>query len=484
MEITINNTSNINISMNKACQNKIGMPAFMSKNDTFLPSHQATQYKNAKEYVDSLTKKGKVINLEKCNLNRLEGIQHGIEVFDGLNIKQIFVLYKHLKLITTYRGCSNGCIHCFADAKPHKAHTPQNEIQAISWEDFGKFTSGFKELDKRLGFSIQNPNPITPKIILPFLDADSMEIILKDKNGKEYDMLDIAKAFDEKMNKAIIFDTSGWTPTSKKMQQRAEKYVQYMLSEEGKKQFFGINVSLNPFHKLNAKYVEYITSNPNRAKKFRDLYTKRMANVFYTFTPLFENPNFRLLNRAFEENIECDKNYKLAAHLKFIKEIRNELELRYIQSGMSKDDITKNLALYDEKTKEVNTRRLIAIGRLKNLFPENSTELKEPNMRHAKNQKNPIRIFDDKLTQFAVDCNGKVYATDMYNMIPLDFALNFENKNKSTPKFFSPVDATIETDELIKLIRKRNKPYNKLMEHIKYFIVKQYHYLKSHGLKL
>ena len=143
-----------------------------------------------------------------------------------------------------------------------------------------------------------------------------------------------------------------------------------MLSHSGtaKSEFVGINLSLNPFHKINSKYVEYIKSDPVKAQKFRNIYTDRMANAFYTFTPLFGKKEFRFLNRALPVDANCNENYKLEAHRQLISEIREKLKARYISSGMSEENIRKNLEIFDEKTSQIATHRVLAYGRMERLF--------------------------------------------------------------------------------------------------------------------
>ena len=97
-------------------------------------------------------------------------------------------------------------------------------LKAMSWEDFEQITKGFAELDKRLGFTKKHKNPISNRpIIVPFIDADSMEITIKDKHGAEHIMMEIVHKINTDMHRSVLFDTAGWTPKNTKLQQRAEK---------------------------------------------------------------------------------------------------------------------------------------------------------------------------------------------------------------------------------------------------------------------
>ncbi|MCM1338871.1 MAG: hypothetical protein NC191_04310 [Muribaculaceae bacterium] len=428
-------------------------PVFTSSFTTFESGEELKQYKKAKKYADSLIKKDGFVDLNKCNLSKLEGIQNGIEVFDGLNMKQIYLLQKYANSITLFRGCSNGCVHCFADAKPiHINKDDKDRIKAFSWEDFDRLMSGMGELSKRLGINKDKGNILRSGTVNPFLDADSMEVIIKDKDGVEHDYIDITKRINNDANKYVLFDTSGWNPKSEVMQKRAEKYVEFMKSEwqAGNTPYRSINISLNPFHKLNSKYVEYINSDVEKAQKFRNLYTDRMANVFYTFTPIFEHPEFRLLNRAISEDVHCDENYKIGAHRKLIEEIRQKLENKYISAGMASEDIEKNLKIFDKHTSEIRSKMMVPLGRLKNIYAPDDLTLKMVEEVHQKVLAKPKSIVKSTHFQLIVVCNGKVYATHLlFDIFPTDICLNLENKDKESVNLYNRHDQLITTDEIM-----------------------------------
>lgn len=463
-----NNYNNYNIQTKK--------PTFTSQSQEFTPSSQLEQFKKAQQYVNSILNRNQVLNLDKCDLKKLEGIQHGIKVFEGVNIQQIYLLYKYLAVVSTAHGCSNGCVHCFVDAKPIKITDP-SQIKAMSWEDFKSLTEGFAELDKRLGFSNTNLNPISKRQTLaPFFDSDSMEITLKDKHGIEHDMMEISHKISTNMHKPVIFDTAGWTQKNTKLQQRAEKYVKYMLETENKG-IFAINLSLNPFHKMNSKYVEYIKSNPEKAQKFRNLYTDRMANVFYTFTPLFEKKELRFLNRALDMKSNCDENYKLEGHKQLIAEIREKLKARYISSGMSEENIRKNLEIFDAKTSQINTERIMAFGRLEKLFTPQDKEYIFAQKLHKKALKHPAKaLVNHYWSQLLIDCDGKIYLTNQADFCPTDICLNFENKNKISRFSYPIINKTITTEEIMKETKKitLKKIFNPILQ----YFWKTIYYLK------
>lgn len=443
------------------------VPSFGSNcdNEVFVDRVKFQKYKQAQKYVDDFNKSFKPELQKKLgfklrplitvyDFDKIEGIQYGINVFEGLNIKQIAILYKYIHSICTSRACSNGCVHCYAEAKPfHIEKNNTDTIKQMSWEDFTDLTKGFKELNRRFDNTINSLTSNDSKHVVPFVDADSMEICIKDKNGKEHDMIDIAKRLKNDMGKNVLFDTSGWNPKDKKLQERAQKYVNYVKKQADNGEYdLRCQISLNPFHKLHSKYVEYIKSEPDRAQKFRELYTDRMANVFFTFTPVFDE--IHVLNRALDDKSKCDENYKIDAQIQLISEIRDKLEAKYKAApSYSRDDITRAMEKFDRLTSNVDTQLLGATGRMEKLLDETDPKMHFSKELHETNRLHPEKITinreNDYMTMF-VDANGKVYATDEYNTVPTDIRLNFRNKNKKTPPIFGLIDRVVTTEELLK----------------------------------
>lgn len=432
---------------NKIAFTSYSQPQKSTQNE-FIKKKDYKKYLKAQEYANSLINMSGQVNLNSCNIEKLEGIQKGIKVFQGVSMKQIFLLYQNLEIAALLRGCSNGCVHCYANAKPiHISKKDSQNIKAMSWEDFNSLTKGFAQLNQRLGLHNNGFRQTNKTYIVPFYDADCMEVVLKDKNNNIHDLIDITENVKHDMNQKVLFDTSGWNHKSEIMQKRAEKYVQYMLNHNDN--FKGINISLNPFHKLNAKFVENITSNPHLAKKFRELYTDRMANVLYTFTPLFEKPQFDILNRALSKNLDTNPNYTTIAHIQLLDEIKQKLKKLYIENNIS--DIDKKLELFDLKTSRIETD-LICTGRIKNILPEdskkNSPLYEEISAERIKTKKQPARILENYLAHLLLDSNGKVYLTDLLDVRPTDIWLNFENKNKKTPEFYAMLKQKISTSDM------------------------------------
>ena len=96
------------------------------------------------------------VNLSNYNANRLEGIQNGIDIFKGLNFKQIVFLVTHTTEVMLKRGCHNMCAHCYANAMPKSHIEIPNQITQVEFEDFENLCNGIKELNNRFGFKVFN----------------------------------------------------------------------------------------------------------------------------------------------------------------------------------------------------------------------------------------------------------------------------------------------------------------------------------------
>lgn len=224
-------------------------------------------------------KKVKTLDLYMFDLNKLDGIQEGINVFKGLNMKEIAFVADTVAEITVNRGCRNICAHCYASAKAPIKETA-NQINKMSWNDFTSLTDGFEELNRRVGFPVVVQKKNKHAMAIPFHDADCSSIILKDNEGKEHDFIDIADRLDKAFHLPVLFDTAGWNIQDVKAQKRMEKYVEYYSKPGNFKKLEGFNLSVNPFHAMYAKSLELKQNRkPELAEKLYDLYTTRMAYI-------------------------------------------------------------------------------------------------------------------------------------------------------------------------------------------------------------
>lgn len=183
------------------------------------------KFLSAKEYLKSAFLTGKVgqnPEIYDFNLNKLDGIQEGIKVFKGLNMKEIAFIAQTITEVAVIRGCRNICSHCYAGGQP-PLREDENHINKMSWNDFEALTEGFKQLNERLGFSITKNRRGVDPYMTAFHDADSIDMLLKDNSGREHDFIDISEALSSAFGLKLVFDTAGWSPKNKKAQARAEK---------------------------------------------------------------------------------------------------------------------------------------------------------------------------------------------------------------------------------------------------------------------
>ena len=374
----------------------------------------------------------KDINL--YDINRIEGIQKDIEVFNGLSLEQIKFLSQYSKEFLLQRGCNNMCVHCYAGAMPPSYKNSEDKINKIDFEDFQSLYNGFKELNKRLGFNIFKN--LEDGYTTLFHDADSSMIFLQDKNGKMYDYLDLAKMLHEVTQRTVLFDTAGWNIQDKKTQERMEKLVQKAISSQDY-EFIEFCVSVNPFHALNNRAVSHLVSgNFEKYKKFHDIYTTRMANVLFTFTPLIEKDLLYLIPRALPDETQNAKGYCVEDLKKLYDEIFDKLKMLYVQDYESgskkvvknKEQIQTNLNFFSEKMENIQTNLSIN-GRLTNIVTDK--KIKPYKITKANIHDNPQKLEKENLAGI-IDINGKLYITNWYESYPTDIQLNYKNKDKTT----------------------------------------------------
>jgi len=422
-------------------------------------------YKRAQKYADRLLD---YVNNEVgadnfafryLNVDILEGLQYNIKAFKGLTMKEIQYLSENLHVIAVKRGCTHMCGHCYADAKPSR--------RQMSYEDFHTITGGFKTLRKRLhGLDIYwSNNPMAQqeriyKTTELFYDADCMDIVLKDKKGKEYDFIELANELYDSLGRQTVFDTSGWDINNKKLQERAFKYAAHFSSPENMEKLAAFNVSFNVF---NASYIAsrkaLQAGDIEKAARLRNKFTTNMANTLFTFTPVAEHPNFGIMLRSFRAfTAKHSKGFNEKDMVALRTEVLRKLddmfrkdfegEKRYIKVEA---DIKKYMALFNRKMDKIDTR-LNSSGRMADFVKEHgivTTAFQD----HSKTT--PIII--DSLKESArkpktilmrlIDADGKVYHMDYARFIPTEIQLNISGKNKPTPTLANLVKNFVITRE-------------------------------------
>ncbi len=393
-------------------------------------------YKQAKEYLNSVinTDSTNLFYLNELDLDKLNGIQKGIKVFDGLSMKDInFILNTRKTFLLLNRGCNNNCSHCAYMANPITNKT----YDRISYEDFNSLVDGIIELRQRMD------NKVSFNFGLgTFLDSDCMNIELSDKNGKIYDYIDCLDILDKLDSTPPCFDTSGWNPESEMHQKRAEKFVNFIIQPKNNKKVHTINISINPYHGLYAKSAEAAKKLQfEKAKNYKDMYTKRMANVLYTFTPLLNtNIYIGVLTRAIPH-----KNTKSGCDDKALRTIKKdtykELKKMYLKdvdcSIKSREDMEKYLNSWSSLLFSDDYYNKIApLGRAQELFIDSGDNNLDKRINSALKYAKTSPCDLEK----AINPNGQVILICNDVSIKTNLGLNFENKDKETKPFANQVD--------------------------------------------
>ena len=407
-------------------------------------------------------KKVKTLDLYMFDLNKLDGIQEGINVFKGLNMKEIAFVADTVAEITVNRGCRNICAHCYASAKAPIKETA-NQINKMSWNDFTSLTDGFEELNKRVGFSIFSQKSNKHAMIIPFHDADCSSIVLKDNDGKEHDFIDIAERFEKVFNLPILFDTAGWNIQDVKAQKRMEKYVEYYSKPENFKKLEGFNLSVNPFHAMYAKSLELKQNRkPELAEKLYDLYTTRMANVLFTLTPLQKNPNFEFIARSAANDSKVPKWFKEKDLRALYMDILEKVNKLYKKDMKSAQKVVKNedeaFEYFNNYYKRLeNISPTIGMSARAEKFVDKDDEIakfgerrKQQNIKDIqslKRIKDLRKLNKDMNNHFygIIDANGDYYLTTFHTSFPTEIKFNFENKGKTT----APIAPYLQKDTIL-----------------------------------
>lgn len=363
------------------------------------------------------------------DLEKLNGIQYGIDLFAGMTMKEVaFVLQKPAVLLN--RGCPNLCSHCFLNALP-----PQQleGAKSFTYEDFEKLYQGISEIKKRI--EKYGINLIPHDFSYLFQDSDCINVDIKDKNNNLYDMVDCFEILRKNgFTTSGQYDTSGWTPTSTRHQKRAEKFVKYVQDTYKDKNIKSkpvkeVMVSINPFHSIYQKYIDLRDSDFEKANKYRDLYINRMANTLYTFSPLLDVegliyfPNITALN--------SNPKYSCNVMNSLINRILSRLDEMYDEKGTSSELKRHYMFKYIGLISLIliNTsfrfRQLDIAGRAKSIAPDSYDEHK-------------IFLFENSLLRRmtmdtlipCIEPNGRVDIDYKDRQFGTDIQLNLSQKDK------------------------------------------------------
>ena len=423
-----------------------------------MPAFEGSLTKNIIEYLNFLKVKkyAKIVEKELANepngdkilfrnlsMEAMEGIQYGIEVFKGLSMKDIQYMSENLHVIAVKRGCKNMCGYCYADAKPSN--------REMSWEDFKLITDGYKKLRKRLGnlplfgenMTSRNDTLLYRSTEL-FYDSDCIDIAIKDKKGNIYDFTKLSSELYNSLGRRTVFDTSGWDPNNKKLQERAEKYAEYFSKPENMDQLNAFNLSFNCF---NASYIAAVKALKNGDKekylRLKNKFTDRIANALYTFTPLVKDKKFNVMTRSFGDNAKNAQYFDFSTMFELGTDVLNKLakmysndlkgEQKYVKSNA---EIENLINLYFSKIYKFDAN-LNSSGRMGKFMQDfkitapmqDHTETTVIMAQDLKTNGRYHRYLGMKL----IDTDGKVYHMDYARFFPTEIQLNLKNKSE-TPK--------------------------------------------------
>lgn len=378
-----------------------------------------------------------------------------LKVFEGMTKKEIDFILNDLHVISTGRGCSHRCTHCYVSAIPAGKNS-ETFVSKLPYEDFESLMKSLADLRQR-GSEIKHDKF---QYTAMFYDSDCMELMLKDRAGKEHDFIDLHKLFYESAGVKTIFDTAGWNPRSQRLQERAERYVEYLTKNNDK--FYQINLSMNPFnilyqksldfgYDLNKYSVLHLDQPPkDLGEKAYRLFIDQMANMLYTFTPLIKKDNFGVIIRAADETLRNMGPYNALTFKQIRTHIIGRLYQMYakdLQTARkyvnSQDQIVCILQKYMDKLGKYDTN-LLPAGRYKELLQKRNPEFTEEdfislyknldksNFNLLKLKYDPSKEFIDKTYMKFINTDGRVYLFDSIHLIPTELQLKISTNGKET----------------------------------------------------
>lgn len=375
------------------------------------------------------------VELKTLDMNKINGIQKDIKVFEGLTMGEIAFMLECPSILLN-RCCSSNCAHCGFMATPFSNAT----LDRMSWEDFSELISGIRELSQRLAVEETNPLFLNSNL---FQDSDCMEIELRDKDGNIYDYLDCVRFIQEnnQMHNTFstpLFDTSGWNPKSEKMQKRAEKFVYQLTNEFDKNPIRQFNVSINPYHLLRSQaQKERSNFHFRKARELEEAYAERMANALFTLTPVQDKLHFNVLSRWISPSKtnkgELSGPPPEKAILKKLKKMYTQDykgEQKYIKSEYELKRTLDTMNWVIRGTEEYTSPDIEPWGRAENL-------VKNPKTTSAQREAEMLAKINQGNANFArlINPNGSVILNDCDISARTNLAFNFQNSHMSVKPF-------------------------------------------------
>jgi len=356
-------------------------------------------------------------SFDDFNLYKLDGLLEGT-VFDGISMEDFSSLCSSIENIILIRGCSNGCIHCLASAKPFKQGVT-GEVGTIIWEDFKNLTDSINEIQKRLEF---NPFGKYKKEFLPFHDSDPMSLKSYDNTGNPHNITEAVKYFYDKTEMPFHITTAGWDKEEGWVQKAAEELVENTLKISDS--ITAVMISVHPFHKYMSKSIEFEKASKKvenigkkdlleeKSQQYRQKYVDRMANVLKTFLPLFKE-NKASINLLYAPYHTNKSEYNPEVSIQLFKEIFDKLKKICKPEEFSNQDKQNFLNNW------VKINQIAANGRAKIFF----------NQSEILNQQN---FYVNK--EVSIDVNGEVIRiiSPQYMYLPTGIRLNYTTKGKNS----------------------------------------------------
>ncbi|MBQ1611842.1 MAG: hypothetical protein II085_00025 [Alphaproteobacteria bacterium] len=269
---------------------------------------------------------------------------------------------------------------------------------------------------------------------------------------------DLAKMLYDVTERKILFDTAGWNLNDKNTQKRMEDLVQKVVSTNDY-DFIKFYISVNPFHSIYNKSVELFEQKDyENAKRLREIYTDRMANVIFTFSPLIgktnsadKTPQLEFLFRALfnETELEGYQRWNLEMLRNEIYDKLEKLYLDDLKSGnpkvvKSEEQLKEYQDYFDENFlyKHIDLVN-ICNEKLINKLKLNDVSAGEQEIAEKYTFKSANVGKDFQYGK--IDLNGKFYMTNYIETYPTDIVLNYENKEKQT----APIKPNLREDEVI-----------------------------------
>ena len=353
--------------------------------------------------------------LTKMDSAKLEGIQYGIPLFEGVKFDDIAFITKQLETLNLFRGCKWGCKHCLKNAM-----APKPGRESILFEDLKRFVYGFKQLSERLGFDVLNGN----KYLNIIDDSNPIDVPIKGLS-REHSVAEGMKLIYEKLGIPTLFVTSGWTDM---------RNGRYKYSIDAAKRIVNM-VRKNPD---SVKEVE-ISINPFLETRN---YASRMARTLLTFLDLFKIDKASIIFRhADEEYPAYNKNAASNLYQDIYKELKRHCDFNLESIPQLKPEVVTKFDKSHLIEPSGRGRKFFPIGKNMKLQKELIQDSLEWELMSKEEQREALLNRALK----CVDIDGGIYTTKPSNAnfvntpieltIPTDIKLNYINKDKPNPIF-------------------------------------------------